>query len=92
MKNRLKRLLGKKEKMITPAPFALTVLMDPSAGKIGWNLVSLGPVPYPLIYEVLDKCKAQFIIDEASALAQAQISARSQEDQGIEQLKPAARK
>jgi hypothetical protein len=71
MKNRLKQLLGNKKKMEPIPPFAITILVDPATANYRWSVTVFGSVPFPLIYEVLEKCRDDFKLREAAIQAQA---------------------
>jgi hypothetical protein len=79
-KNRLVRILGKKEKPQSPLPFSITILVDPVSGGIRWNPIFQGPVPYALIYQGLDKCRAYFALQEAAESVQAEMAARQKKN------------
>ena len=66
MRNRIARMFKKKEKAQPFLPFAITVMADPMNKKVGWRMVNFGPVPYPLIYQALDKCRNDFVLQEAA--------------------------
>jgi hypothetical protein len=77
MKNRLKRLFGKKIGEHSLLPFALTIIVDPISKNVGWVMANFAPVSYELIYKGLDKCRDDFKLQEAAANARAQMEAEA---------------
>ena len=68
----------KKNKPEPIQPFAITVIVNPATGHIGWMPVAFGNIPYPLMYKALESCR------DALKLAEANQQAR---EQGIAEAK-----
>jgi hypothetical protein len=79
MKNRFKQLLGKKEKANIIPPFAITILVDRTTGEYRWSTTIFSSVPFPLIYQVLEKCRDDFKLQEAVVKAQQELKTRQEQ-------------
>lgn len=78
-----------KNQRVPFAPFALTILVDPAGERFVWNMTTFGSLPYQMIYNALENCRNNLVVQEAARKAQAETIERQKANP---LLKPALEK